>query len=148
MPLALMGFALQSFPLESSIAPSSGLITSLRQYLFVNSYCRLCNNWYSWTSPVRKPVWCSRYHLYKVLIHSRVRSHPTSVLPSAGGRYSLGLWVSSREDHQLIPATRAILSCTWAISNKGVPILKTTWYFRVLRINQSGLLQKKLSIPL
>jgi hypothetical protein len=148
MPLALMGFALQSFPLKSSIAPSSGLITSLRQYLFFNHYCRLCNNWYSQALPIRRLVRPNRYHLHKVLIRSQVRSHPASVLPSTGGRYSLGLRASSREDHQLIPTTGAILSCTWAILNKGVPLLKTTWYFRVLRINQSGLLQKKLSIPL
>jgi hypothetical protein len=148
MPLALMGFTLQSFPLKSSIAPSSGLITSLRQYLFIIHYCRLCNNWYSQALLIRRPVRLNRYHLHKVLIRSWVRSHPTLVLPSAGGRYSLGLWVSSREDHRLIPAQGAILSCTWAILNKGVPSLKTTWYFRVLRINQSGLLQKKLSIPL
>lgn len=33
----------------------------------------------------------------KVLIHSRVRSHPTPVLPVVGGRYSHGVVVPSRE---------------------------------------------------
>jgi hypothetical protein len=40
--------------------------------------------------PIRRQVRSNKYATHVVLICSQVRSHPTLVLPSAGGRYSLG----------------------------------------------------------
>jgi hypothetical protein len=128
MPLALVRFALQSFPLENSIALSSNTITQLELYkkaLLIRRYVQLLT-----------------YSPYQVLIRFRVRSHPVLVLPSTGGRYSLGSVMPSREHHQSTPA------------RKNLPLLyldpfasKPGPYFRVLRINQPEPSPKRRFIP-
>jgi hypothetical protein len=45
MLLTLMGFTLQSFPLENSIAPSSDTITSYVEYRFSTYHCRQMSKW-------------------------------------------------------------------------------------------------------
>jgi hypothetical protein len=51
---------------------------------------------YSWTNSqelrARRHVRPNKYTFCEVLIRSQVRSHPTSVLPLVGGRYSLGVF--------------------------------------------------------
>lgn len=92
MPLALAGFSLQSVPLESSIAPSSGTIPPRKMYLFSTHNCRrVCDRIVRLNKPeglcdLTNTLTC------KVLIRSQVRSHPTLVLPSVGGRYSPGIF--------------------------------------------------------
>jgi hypothetical protein len=78
----------------------------------------------------------------QVLIYFPVRSHPVLVLPSTGGRYSLGFVVSFRGHHQLKPSPRDILSCTLSTYAS-----ESTLYFRVLRINQPELPPKRRFIP-
>ena len=143
MSLALMGFTLQSFPLESSITLSSNAITYLSLYSF-SLHKRCCQHLWSdsQTLRTRRYVRPNKYALRLVLIRSQVRAHPALVLPSTGGRYSLGLVVSSRENYYLIPALRAILSCTLS-----TPASRSTLYFRVLRINQLEHPPKRTFIP-
>jgi hypothetical protein len=51
----------------------------------------------------------------QALIHIQVRSHPASVLPKAGGRYSHGVVVPFRESRHLAP-TRRLSSHALALS--------------------------------
>jgi hypothetical protein len=44
----------------------------------------------SYLTPTRRKVRDNKYATNVVLIYFQVRSHPTLVLPFAGGRYSLG----------------------------------------------------------
>jgi hypothetical protein len=44
----------------------------------------------SCSRPTRRPVRANKYATHVVLFCSQVRSHPTLVLPSVGGRCSLG----------------------------------------------------------
>jgi hypothetical protein len=83
MSLALVGFTLQSFPLENSIAFSSSAIPL--SYLPIRT-CQLL--------PINL---LGIDILEKVLIRFQVRSHPALVLPAAGGRFSLGFVVPFRE---------------------------------------------------
>jgi hypothetical protein len=94
MPLALVGFTLQSVPLGSSTVLSSRLVP-----------LRLPNDlpsviwWQATGIQMRQPdvpaltnSVTQQIGHQKVLIHFQVRSHPAPVLPVAGGRYSHGLW--------------------------------------------------------
>lgn len=89
MPLALMGFTPQSFPLEDSIVFSSNTITLRRQCLSSPAIAgSLQLN--SCFTPPKKAVRPNKHNHYKMLIRLQVRSHPALVLPSTGGRYSHG----------------------------------------------------------
>lgn len=92
MPLALAGFSLQSVPLESSIAPLSGLIPPRKMYLFSTHNCRRVCDQIVRTYKPEGSCDLTNTPTSKVLIHSQVRSHPTLGLPSVGGRYSPGIF--------------------------------------------------------
>jgi len=92
MPLALVGFTLQSVPLGSSTVLLSRLVP-LRFPIDLPSLI-----WWQATGiktrqpdvPVLTNSAIQQIGYQKVLIHFQVRSHPASVLPVAGGRYSMG----------------------------------------------------------
>ena len=82
-------FPCRAFPLKT--APCSlraGFPRSQRIILHPQPPACVQTNSLPW--PTRRQVRFNRYVTYVVLICSQVRSHPTSVLPSVGGRYSLG----------------------------------------------------------
>jgi hypothetical protein len=80
MPLALMGFTLQSFPLENSIALSSRTITQYSLYLFFHIRAgEPLQKLNSQTLLLRRIVRPNKYRPYKVLIHFQVRSHHEKV---------------------------------------------------------------------
>jgi len=90
MPLALMGFTLQSVPPDGSTALSSSLVTTHTAYP-VSIYNRRLVQTNSQALLIRKQVRPNKYAEYVVLICPRVRSHPALVLPAADGRYSRGV---------------------------------------------------------
>jgi hypothetical protein len=95
MPLALMGFSLQSVPLENSTLLSSRLVPRAR-FVSVNKPPPATAGMFagkSRASPLRV-MRINKYTTCVVLICYQVRSHPTLVLPSVGGRCSLGFLVS------------------------------------------------------
>jgi hypothetical protein len=94
MPLALVGFTLQSVPLGSSTFLSSRLVP-LRSSIDLPSFVW----WQATKFKMRQPdvpaltnSATQQIGHQKVLIHFQVRSHPAPVLPVAGGRYSHGFW--------------------------------------------------------
>jgi len=125
-----MGFALQSFPLESSIAPSSGTITQSNLRIFSPSTPRRQVS-VAWIVEFYKPRGVSATQLIQLrqaLIHSQVRSHSVLVLPGTEGRYSRERWMPFRGYNQnalMLPSS----SHAVALLLKSV----ITFYFRVLR---------------
>jgi hypothetical protein len=94
MPLALVGFTLQSVPPENSTALSSRLVPS-RSLIDHPSFSRKQVPDIEMDQPDVPALTDSATQQtsgQKVLIRSQVRSHPVPVLPHTGGRYSLGFW--------------------------------------------------------
>jgi hypothetical protein len=99
MPLALVGFTLQSVPPKNSTVLSSRLVPS---WLPIDhpSFIRKQAPRVELDQPDVTALTDSATQQtsgQKVLIRFQVRSHPGPVLPSTGGRYSLGFWRLLRE---------------------------------------------------
>jgi hypothetical protein len=113
IPLALMGFTLQSVPPGSSTVLLSRLVPSWAPVDLPSLYSKAYSEKYTSKIQTRQPDVTAltdsatqQTSYQKVLIHSQVRSHPAPVLPVAGGRYSHGVVVPSRENGRKIPTQR------------------------------------------
>ena len=105
------GFPYRAFPLKTAPYSRRVWLPVYHVLFFIHNRRHVC----SWIVAMRQPegkYTSNTYMMYAALICSQVRSHPILVLPSMGGRYSLGFLSPSRVYHQLISILRITLSCT------------------------------------
>lgn len=82
-------FPCRAFPLKTALDSHRAKFPHRRRTV-LHPQPPACLHMNSCLTPTRRKVRNNKYATYVVLICSQVRSHPTLVLPFAGGRYSLG----------------------------------------------------------
>ena len=117
-PYHLWGFTLKVFPLGAASHPHRMQLLWIQKHFFSGRIT--AGRWRPDSRIVlaRKLIRLDECRYIKVFIRPQVRSHPTLVLPSVGGRYSLGFFVPSRAYYQVTPAMRLPLMHLSTTDNK------------------------------